>query len=292
MVKTHLPLSSNSARNVKLDDERRKDEISHWVLRLAFCRSPDLREKFVKTEAELFKQRFETDDATERQEFLKSLKFDWTPVEAAEKQYLKEKLATYLPKGTTEAQMMAEAYVKVPWFTVTELISSRKVYIQGGHAYVPPQFQIHLVMQAFKDRLSKALELTAKSLPRMDEDDRLMPILAHLSLSFLTNISAGDNTFFGETDPNSDTVTADMIDALASKHFPPCQYNLWKRLKTDNHLKYFGRLQFGLFIKVSNGDALLLPIELTCCSLVIGYWTSSRGIINLLEESLWPQHDR
>lgn len=37
-VKQNLHLSSNTARNVKLDDERRRDEVGHWVLRLAFCR--------------------------------------------------------------------------------------------------------------------------------------------------------------------------------------------------------------------------------------------------------------
>ena len=37
-LKQHLPLSSNTARNANLDEERRKDEIGHWVLRLAFCR--------------------------------------------------------------------------------------------------------------------------------------------------------------------------------------------------------------------------------------------------------------
>jgi DNA primase large subunit len=95
--------------------------------------------------------------------------------------------------------------------------------------------------------------MTAKSLPRMDEDDRLMPILSHLSLSFLTNISANDNNFFGEQDPNSEKVTADMVDALAVKHFPACQYNLWRRLKRDRHLKHYGRLQFGLFLKVGRG---------------------------------------
>jgi len=38
-LKTHLPLSSNTARSANLEQERRADEIGHWVLRLAFCRS-------------------------------------------------------------------------------------------------------------------------------------------------------------------------------------------------------------------------------------------------------------
>ena len=39
--------------------------------------SPDLREKFIRTESELFRQRYETDDQNERREFLESLQFDW-----------------------------------------------------------------------------------------------------------------------------------------------------------------------------------------------------------------------
>lgn len=37
-AKQHLPLSSNSAHSADKVSERRRDEIGHWVLRLAFCR--------------------------------------------------------------------------------------------------------------------------------------------------------------------------------------------------------------------------------------------------------------
>jgi DNA primase large subunit len=35
----YVPLASNSAKTVGLDEQRRKDHIGHFVLRLAFCRS-------------------------------------------------------------------------------------------------------------------------------------------------------------------------------------------------------------------------------------------------------------
>jgi DNA primase large subunit len=35
----HLALAHNTARTVRLDEQRRKDHVSHFVLRLAFCRS-------------------------------------------------------------------------------------------------------------------------------------------------------------------------------------------------------------------------------------------------------------
>ena len=37
-LKQYLPMANNTAVNVDLDAERRKDHIGHFVLRLAFCR--------------------------------------------------------------------------------------------------------------------------------------------------------------------------------------------------------------------------------------------------------------
>jgi hypothetical protein len=146
--------------------------------------------------------------------------------------------------------------------------------------------------------LDATRQMTAKSLPRMDEDDRLMPILSHLSLSFLTNISANDNNFFGEQDPNSEKVTADMVDALAVKHFPACQYNLWRRLKRDRHLKHYGRLQFGLFLKVgrgafSNFEQGKFCVDGLCCDVLdAGSGTATGRGVGLLETRLWANYER
>lgn len=45
--------------------------------------------------------------------FIKTLSFDWLPVDEAEKSMLASDLRSVMPKGTREEQFRAEVYVKV-----------------------------------------------------------------------------------------------------------------------------------------------------------------------------------
>jgi DNA primase large subunit len=97
--------------------------------------------------------------------------------------------------------------------------------------------------------------MTARALPSLDEDDRLSPILAHLSRSF----TAPEATFDASSQPSSLQPTAANVDALA-RHFPLCMSHLHTKLRADAHLKHFGRLQYTLFLKgmgLSLDDCLL-----------------------------------
>ncbi|KAF8757031.1 DNA primase small subunit [Rhizoctonia solani] len=183
--KKHLPLSSTSAIGMDRDLERKRDHVSHFVLRLAFCHSEELRRRFVKAETTLFKIRWESDDTTER---------------------------------------------------------------GGGYAYVPSKDQNSIVFQEFASRLERALEQTSRAVPRLDEDDRLLPLLQHLAQSFLNGIASSSAASFA--DENGELVRAEQVDELAARHFPACMRNLHDSLRKDHHLRHHGRLQYGLFLKV------------------------------------------
>ena len=94
------------------------------------------------------------------------------------------------------------------------------------------------------------MQITAKNLPRLDEDERLGPVIDHLAASFLSGIGASDYQPSGEH-ADGTVVTAEMIDDVAKRHFPPCMRHLYERTKRDQHMKHFGRLQLTLFLKVS-----------------------------------------
>ncbi|CAO3660118.1 unnamed protein product [Umbelopsis vinacea] len=236
-------------------EDRRKDHISHFILRLAYCRSEDLRSWFLRQECALFRYRFELESRKEKEALLKTLDINWKVVSQEEKMNMRAELeicAIWTAKAAGVQNVKdfveSETYFEVDFEKVPDLISRRSVVLRRGKAYVPMTEQISLVMDEFKARLSKALEATAKALPRMDEDERLKPVLLNVEKQY-----TGKD--YGDTTNVTGKVKASELDAL-SQHFPLCMRNLHQSLRKDKHLKHGGRMQYGLFLK-----GIGLPIE-------------------------------
>jgi len=156
LLQKYLPLQSNSSRSTTLQEERRRDHYSHFILRLAFSATEDLRRRFSRLETMLFRLRYKLDDARERNDFVKSLDFVWETVSAEEK----EKLGDALKAATGSAwKKEDEDYFKVEWERVPELVEQRKVYLSKGMAYVPTREQMTLVLSEFTKKLDAALEV-------------------------------------------------------------------------------------------------------------------------------------
>jgi DNA primase large subunit len=90
--------------------------------------------------------------------------------------------------------------------------------------------------------------MTAKALPGLDEDDRLVPMLNSLSQGFLAGVPAEWTS--APSAEGSDELKAEMIDEVAQKHYPLCMRHLHQTLRREKRLTHFGRLQYGLFLKV------------------------------------------
>ncbi|RMZ79993.1 hypothetical protein DV738_g2971, partial [Chaetothyriales sp. CBS 135597] len=247
LLKKFMPLSFNSSVaggqvDQRLRDERRKDHYSHYILRLAFSRTEDLRGRFARAETMLFRLRLQADDGRERRAFVDSLNLDWETVGEEEKRELYDKLMAATP-GLRRTE--DDSWFKVGWTRVPELVEHRTVLVRKGKAYVPLRDQPSMIITEFTKRLEKGLRLAAQQSPRMDEGDRLTPILNHLSRNFTTP-DAG----FSNSDPTlaGAPINAANIDNL-SQHFPLCMRNLHITLRKNNHLKHYGRLQYTLFLK-------------------------------------------
>ncbi|ERT02788.1 hypothetical protein HMPREF1624_01090 [Sporothrix schenckii ATCC 58251] len=249
MLEKYLPLDTNSSLSTRLASQRKKDHYSHFILRLAFSSTEDLRRRFARLETMLFRLRLGTDDMRERTAFIQGLNLDWEMVSDEERTKLASELAAMsssLHSGRKQQAVDEESWCKVDWDRVPELVDTRRVFLKAGKAYVPSREQASMVVSEFSSRLERALELTARALPRLDEDDRLTPILDHLSKNFVTPDAA-----YASTDnelPGAD-IKARSIDGLATAHFPLCMQNLHRSLRREAHLKHYGRLQYTLFLK-------------------------------------------
>uniref|UniRef100_A0A8C3IGX6 DNA primase large subunit n=1 Tax=Chrysemys picta bellii TaxID=8478 RepID=A0A8C3IGX6_CHRPI len=175
-------------------DARRKDHISHFILRLAYCQSEDLRRWFIQQEMDLFRYRFNELNGDLVEKFLKYVNLSYGAISKE----VKEKLAVQLLNSTPG-------------------LSGAKVE----------------ELEFYK--------LTARSLPAVQSDERLQPLLNHLSHSYV----GPDYTI----QKNIGKISLEHIDALSVKSFPLCMRQLHKALRDNHHLRHGGRMQYGLFLK-------------------------------------------
>uniref|UniRef100_A0A8B9LKW1 DNA primase large subunit n=1 Tax=Astyanax mexicanus TaxID=7994 RepID=A0A8B9LKW1_ASTMX len=208
-------------------EKRRKDHISHFILRLAYCQTEDLRRWFIQQEMDLFRHRF--NDLSSKYK-----------TDADEKMNLKDQLinSTFGFSGIT---IVEQDFYKVPFQDALDLIRTRKVFLRGGYAYIPHQDIVTIVLNDFRTRLSKALALTARSLPAVQSDERLQPLLNHLSHAYV-----GQDYSIQK---NIGKISLEQIDPLSAKSFPLCMRQLHKSLRENHHLRHGGRMQYGLFLK-------------------------------------------
>lgn len=238
VLEQHLPL-----RN---EEDRRKDNISHFVLRLAFCRKQDDRNWLCQQETALFKYRFEGENAKEVDHFMRenNLKFEQiSPEERKEFSGQLQQVWRANKYGSQDSKFDLN-YFKVPFEQAIGMMQRRQVFLRQGHAYVPREHLIELLRLRFRESLSRSLVVAFKSFPHVVKDGRLAPLVKNLSRQYM-----GKDYTHGSNVSNIVNLKAEQIDALASKSFPMCMSNLHRELKRQHHLKHSGRMQFGLFLK-------------------------------------------
>lgn len=157
LLDKYLPLSASTSSSTALSLERQKDHYSHFILRLAFSSTEDLRRRFSRVESMLFRLRFQADDLRERQAFVESLNLEWETVGPEERALYGTELNA--AAGGYIKRMDEESWFKVDWERVPELVQSRSVFLKAGKAYVPSREQLSMVVAEFTARLDKVLEV-------------------------------------------------------------------------------------------------------------------------------------
>jgi len=161
------------------------DQLSHHILRLAFCQTEELRRWFLQNECTLFKMRFEASKASDVNQFLKQndLLMQYPPISTAEKMRLKSKILAVCTgtKPMEEQQYHAMDYYKVPFTEVIALVSRREVFLEVGYAYVSSNKILSIIEGKFRSSLAKSLNCAYQMKHLVISDTRISSIVSKLS---------------------------------------------------------------------------------------------------------------
>ncbi|KAF3430233.1 hypothetical protein E2986_05477 [Frieseomelitta varia] len=239
--------SCNSPTETDLE-YRRKDHISHFILRLSYCFESDNLSWFINQEVEFFKLRFSSLDKEGVEKLLNTHKIECQQITPEEKDKFREELHLSTSSARVKNIDVTEFY-KVPFHKVTDLIRSRRVYLNQGIAFIPQADLVSLFASYFKKNLYDGMPEARMSVGRMYGDERITSCLKSLN-----NVADRISVVW-----TTDTTPVDKLDELSKTSYPLCMRILHESLKTHHHLKNSGRMQYGLFIKgigVTMTDAL------------------------------------
>eukprot|EP01084_Bolivina_argentea_P187162 322457_1 len=246
------------------------DQLSHYILRLCFCKTSDIRHWFVKMETKLFEARYMTAKLHELKIVQTALygdtKYDiYSKAMIINNKNLNGKHP--IPYFTQNKKVSGEKYLlpyyKVPFVEILPLIGARKVLLSEGFAYVPKNLFYKLVSNRFKQHLHDSLETAQRALACMSSNQNSIETL--LKINHMVNDLHNVTNITPYKIDKHKNICAKDVNKLNNKHYPLCMQSSAEHLNIDGHLKHGGRMQLGLFLK---GIGLSLPESLI-------YWRKS-----------------
>lgn len=230
------------------------------MLRLAFCRTEELRRWFLTLEADIFRARFRSLLPDARSAFIAAADLPVRPLSRSDFDELRPALAAVaegVPGGAAarrfasdvQAGAARDAFFRAAFEDVPDLVATRRALLVNGDAIVSKHDAGSLAAGAFRTRLAAGLSRAARAWAARGaaaEADRLTPVVESLSVRYL-------GTDYGAAGARAGlaggAITAADVRPLAHTAFPLCMRSMLAVLDTAHHLKHKGRLQLGLFLK-------------------------------------------
>lgn len=235
---------------------RRRDGISHFALRIAFCKTRDAKEWFVRQEQRLFALRFDGLSLAAQEAFMirhgvPCKRFD-------QAQWGGYPTLDLLQKTTYGARIFKEnaapgppeyekVFYEMPFFEVhPNLISTRKVVIHQGKAFVPKEALKLILAARFKEHLVASLENAFNALPTILSEPRVGGFLRLLQDHGMQLLVASKSS---SAEPG-EKLSLENFEEFLIRSFPPCMRRVVEAQRdTKKHLKHAGRLQLRPFLK-------------------------------------------
>ncbi|KAF4040071.1 Eukaryotic and archaeal DNA primase large subunit [Phytophthora infestans] len=207
------------------------DLLSHYALRLAFCRVSSGWDWLVRAETKLFAAR------------LRKLP-PYTAVAVLEREGIKHEL---LNEDNPDLDKTQGGIYRVPFVEAPRLVKYREVVIHDGFCLVPLRRMDVVAVYHFRRCLEEQMRDLQCAIPAQGPElERLTPILDGFVEE--ARVLTGTATSLAKK-ADRPKLEVKEIDRVAEKHFPLCMKQLHRKLRENHHLKYDGRVQYRMFLK-------------------------------------------
>ena len=252
------------------------DETSHFILRLSYCQTEDLRRWFLLHECELLRLRLQLLPHDQLGQLVESY-LNIKPIDEVHKQELRPNLLLQKPNAltglggnstnnnTTSNGMVMSVqefqktqYFAVPFVQALDLIARRECYLEGGQAYISQHKVEAILVGQFRAQLSRQLASLQThvsldtTLQHDAEGSRVYPLLKNLSRCLVHKEQLSSSSDYAALH-GADALTAATVATQVS-HMPLCMREMHRGMKRHGKLRHFGRLQYGFFLKGAGLD--------------------------------------
>lgn len=214
--------------------ERKRDHLSHYILRLAFFSSPEGSRWFQQQECLLFRLRFSSLTIRERISFI--------PFHISSYQSVVPSTMVY-----------GDDTIRLPWEMVPDLVSKRTVPLHKGTATVPLTEAFSISQTLFREQLALQMQHLKDNHHLLIGDERLQPLLELVRELEQKEARKKEEDEIRKEIHNNSTIPrplrGEMMEPIIKNHLPPCMKRLYLTGKEKNHLKYQAREQLSLFLK-------------------------------------------
>lgn len=220
---------------------RRRDHVSHFLLRLLFCQNDSLKKWFIQREIELLRYRLDSENTLDLVKFLTYNNLNFEEVDSKERQILIKQNKINFNMKPNQPNM----FYKIPFEEALDLVRTRKVFLQDGYCYCSSVEMVSIISTKFRLELSRSLASLMNHLPHLEENHRLLPIFQTIYSNLVKRKKADRMHESGQ----KEQIIPEMIDELSVTSFPPCMRSIHELLRLNHHIKHYGRLHYGLFLK-------------------------------------------
>ncbi|XP_042855776.1 DNA primase large subunit-like [Penaeus japonicus] len=243
---------SLASKSECLIEGSRKDQISHFVLRLACVESSQLKHFFTEAETQLFDYRLKCGGAQTIVRCLNGLKrhtqhsLKYQKLSLSHETWLREQLRITRRIIASGMMLCSERQncshcLRVPWTMVPIMVKNRTVGISKGEAEIRCQDLLQLLCSVFQETLEFGIKQLSLYGGDLFEDKRLSSVKKSLCKVY-RRIQSNGMTLQRQNLTHRDI-------EIEAPFFPLCMQQLHSILLRNNRLRHHERFKYTLFLK-------------------------------------------